>query len=176
MWRAAKTSVFQIQLAVVIGVGLSLELAPPVLMDLGNINLLLFFGIGVSGLIIIGVPIAFSFGAATVSYVLLTSDLPLTVVVGRINEGMSHFFIGTARGGLSYVLLCAMYLENETNDASIHARDIAMRANAIVLRNVAGEAIRTRMEIAASHLPLDEPPLCPSHHFHGLTPSFCIAA
>lgn len=79
------------------------------------------------GLIIIGVPIAFSFGAATVSYVLLTSDLPLTVVVGRINEGMSHFLIGTARGGLSYVLLCAMYLENETNDASIHARDIAMR-------------------------------------------------
>lgn len=153
MWRAASTARFLLQLAAVAVVGLTLEFAPPVLMDLGNINLLLFFGVGVITLIVIGVPIAFSFGAATVSYFLLTSDLPLTVIVGRINEGMSHFIlltiplfiflgiqiqytgmaraminfvialIGTARGGLSYVLLCAMYLVSGISGAK--AADMA---------------------------------------------------
>lgn len=153
MWRASAPSIFLTQIAVVAAVGVGLELTPPVLMDLGNLNLLLFFGCGVMALIVIGVPIAFAFGTATVSYFLLTSDLPLTVIVGRINEGMSHFIlltiplfvflgiqiqytgmaraminfvialIGTARGGLSYVLLCAMYLVSGISGAK--AADMA---------------------------------------------------
>lgn len=153
MWRAASTGAFALQLVAAGAVAAGLESAPPVLMELGNFNLLLFFGVGVMVLIIIGVPIAFSFGTATVGYFLLTTDLPLTVIVGRINEGMSHFIlltiplfiflgiqiqytgmaramidfvislIGTARGGLSYVMLCAMYLVSGISGAK--AADMA---------------------------------------------------
>lgn len=153
MWRAssARTVLAQVVIAALIAIGL--ELTPPLLADLGNLNLLLFFGVGVMALIIIGVPIAFAFGAATVGYFTLTSDLPLTVIVGRINEGMSHFIlltiplfiflgiqiqytgmaraminfvvalIGSARGGLSYVMLCAMYLVSGISGAK--AADMA---------------------------------------------------
>lgn len=153
MWRASGGAFFWLQFAAAAACAVALELAPPFLAGLGNLNLLLFFGIGVITLIVIGVPIAFSFGAATVCYFALSSDLPLTVIVGRINEGMSHFIlltiplfiflgiqiqytgmaraminfvialIGTARGGLSYVMLCAMYLVSGISGAK--AADMA---------------------------------------------------
>ncbi|KAB1079337.1 TRAP transporter large permease subunit [Methylobacterium soli] len=130
-----------------------LMLAGPLLSDLGNLNLLLFFGFGVGVLILVGVPIAFSFGTATLAYFLLTSDLPVSVIAGRVNEGMSHFIlltiplfiflgyqiqytgmaramvdffsalIGRVRGGLGYVLLCAMYLVSGISGAK--AADMA---------------------------------------------------
>ena len=85
-------------------------------------------------------PIAFAFGIATMSYLGLTSAMPLSVVVNRMDEGMSNLLllsvpmfvflgllmemtgiarvmvaflaalVGHVRGGLSYVLLGAMYL------------------------------------------------------------------
>jgi len=120
---------------------------------LGNLNLVLFFGIGVIVLIAMGVPIAFSFGIATLLFFVLTTDLPLSVIVGRINEGMSHFILltiplfiflglqiqytgmaksmvdffvaifGGVRGGLGYVLLSAMYLVSGISGAK--AADMA---------------------------------------------------
>jgi tripartite ATP-independent transporter DctM subunit len=130
-----------------------LELSGPVMEPLGNLNLILFFGLGVIALIAIGVPIAFAFGVATLLYFLLTTDLPLSVIVGRINEGMSHFILltiplfiflglqiqyagmaksmvdffiaifGGIRGGLGYVLLSAMYLVSGISGAK--AADMA---------------------------------------------------
>ncbi|MFK8252992.1 TRAP transporter large permease [Ancylobacter terrae] len=153
MWRAATPALFAGMIAVAAALVVALEKTPPLLMDLGNINLLLFFGVAVMALIVIGVPIAFSFGTATLAYFVFTSDLPLTVIVGRINEGMSHFIlltiplfvflgiqiqytgmarsminfvialIGSARGGLSYVMLCAMYLVSGISGAK--AADMA---------------------------------------------------
>ncbi|MBN9451764.1 MAG: TRAP transporter large permease subunit [Bosea sp.] len=153
MWRASSARIVLVQTIIASAVAIGLELTPPLLAEFGNINLLLFFGVGVMALIIIGVPIAFAFGAATVGYFTLTSDLPLTVIVGRINEGMSHFIlltiplfiflgiqiqytgmaraminfvvalIGSARGGLSYVMLCAMYLVSGISGAK--AADMA---------------------------------------------------
>lgn len=153
MWRAASPTRFAAMIAVAAALVVALEKTPPLLMDLGNINLLLFFGVAVMALIVIGVPIAFSFGTATLAYFVFTSDLPLTVIVGRINEGMSHFIlltiplfvflgiqiqytgmarsminfvialIGSARGGLSYVMLCAMYLVSGISGAK--AADMA---------------------------------------------------
>ncbi|GGE41508.1 ABC transporter permease [Agaricicola taiwanensis] len=153
MWRAMTPAAFALSLGTAVVVGVALELTPPFMMDLGNINLVIFFGIGVMALIAIGVPIAFSFGTATLFYFLLTTDLPLMVIVGRINEGMSHFIlltiplfiflgiqiqytgmaksmidfvaalIGNARGGLSYVMLCAMYLVSGISGAK--AADMA---------------------------------------------------
>ena len=130
-----------------------LELVGAVMAPLGNLNLVLFFGLGVMILIVIGVPIAFSFGIATLLFFVLTTELPLSVIVGRINEGMSSFILltiplfiflgmqiqyagmaksmvdffiaifGGIRGGLGYVLLSAMYLVSGISGAK--AADMA---------------------------------------------------
>jgi len=114
--------------------------ARPLLVALGNYNLIVFFIAVAAFCVLLGVPIAFSFGIATISYLLFTSQIPLTVVMSRIDEGMSSLILlavplfvflglliemaglsrvlvnfiasllGHVRGGLSYVLLGAMYL------------------------------------------------------------------
>ena len=114
--------------------------AQPVLRPLGNLNLLIFF-VGVAGFCVFaGVPIAFGFGLAIFGYLALTTRTPLMVLVGRMDEGMSHLILlavplfvflglliemtgmaramvaflasllGHVRGGLHYVLVGAMYL------------------------------------------------------------------
>lgn len=112
----------------------------PYLKGLGNWNLLVFFVGGVGAMVLLGVPIAFSFGLATFAYLGLTTSTPTMVIVGRMDEGMSHLILlavplfvflglliemtgmaramvgflasllGHVRGGLSYVLIGAMYL------------------------------------------------------------------
>jgi tripartite ATP-independent transporter DctM subunit len=115
-------------------------LATPWLRPLGNINLVIFF-VGVVGFCVFaGVPIAFAFGLAIFGYLALTTRTPLMVLVGRMDEGMSHLILlavplfiflglliemagmaramvaflasllGHVRGGLHYVLVGAMYL------------------------------------------------------------------
>src|SRR3546814_12964597 len=65
----------------------------PLFEDLGNYNLLIFF-VGVVALgVFTGVPIAFSFGIATFAYLSLGTYVPVTVLVGRMNEGMSHLIL-----------------------------------------------------------------------------------
>ncbi len=114
--------------------------AGPWLPALGNLNLLLFF-VGVTGACVLaGVPIAVSFGLATFGFLALTTKVPVGVIIGRMDEGMSHLvllsvplfvflglliemtgmaramvaflasLLGHVRGGLSYVLVGAMYL------------------------------------------------------------------
>ena len=117
-----------------------LFIAQPLLRSFGNWNLLLFFGLGVAVLVLSGVPIAFAFGVATLSYVAFSTRMPISIIVGRMDEGMSHVILlsaplfiflglllemtgmakamlnalsgllGHVRGGMSYVLLGAMYL------------------------------------------------------------------
>jgi tripartite ATP-independent transporter DctM subunit len=115
-------------------------LAAPWLRPLGNVNLVIFF-VGVVGFCVFaGVPIAFAFGLAIFGYLALTTHTPLLVLVGRMDEGMSHLILlavplfiflglliemtgmaramvaflssllGHVRGGLNYVLVGAMYL------------------------------------------------------------------
>ena len=112
----------------------------PWLKGLGKLNLVIFF-IGIVGVnVFAGVPIAFSFALATFGYLALTTRTPLPVMVGRVEEGMSHLvllavplfvylglliemtgmaramvrflasMLGHVKGGLSYVLIGAMYL------------------------------------------------------------------
>ena len=126
-------------LTVSAGMGLLVLLAPT-LGPLGNLNLLVFF-VGLVGLMVLGaVPIAFAFGLATLGYITLTTSIPDEVVIGRLDEGMSHLILlaiplfvflglliemtgmaramvgflasllGHVRGGLHYVLVGAMYL------------------------------------------------------------------
>lgn len=115
-------------------------MAGPSLKSLGKTNLLIFF-VGVVGAnVFAGVPIAFSFALATFGYLGLTTRTPMLVMVGRLDEGMSHLvllavplfvflgqliemtgmaramvrflasMLGHVKGGLSYVLIGAMYL------------------------------------------------------------------
>src|SRR6266851_3559580 len=68
-------------------------LAQPWLRPLGNINLVIFF-VGVAGFCVFaGVPIAFAFGLAIFGYLALTTRTPLMVLVGRMDEGMSHLIL-----------------------------------------------------------------------------------
>src|ERR1700749_3376998 len=126
-----------ISVALVIGI---FWLGQPWLRSLGNINLIIFF-VGVTGFCVFsGVPIAFGFGLAIFGYLALTTRPPLSVLIGRMDEGMSHLILlsvplfvflglliemtgmaramvaflasllGHVRGGLHYVLVGAMYL------------------------------------------------------------------
>ncbi|MDB5369940.1 MAG: putative TRAP-type C4-dicarboxylate transport system, fusion of small and large permease protein [Roseomonas sp.] len=117
-----------------------LMLAAPVFPPLGNINLLIFLVGGVALAVLSGLPIAFAFAACTLAYLGLSTDIPVLVMVGRMEEGMSHLILlavplfvflglliemtgmaramvaflasllGSVRGGLSYVLIGAMYV------------------------------------------------------------------
>jgi tripartite ATP-independent transporter DctM subunit len=141
--RLARAANARTLLGAVVSVALLIAvfwLAQPWLRPLGNINLIIFF-VGVAGFCVFtGVPIAFGFGLAIFGYLALTTRTPLMVLVGRMDEGMSHLILlsvplfvflglliemtgmaramvaflasllGHVRGGLHYVLVGAMYL------------------------------------------------------------------
>ena len=141
--RLARAGDIRTVLGAVLSVALLIAvfwLAQPWLRPLGNINLIIFF-VGVAGFCVFtGVPIAFGFGLAIYGYLALTTHTPLMVLVGRMDEGMSHLILlsvplfvflglliemtgmaramvaflasllGHVRGGLHYVLVGAMYL------------------------------------------------------------------
>jgi tripartite ATP-independent transporter DctM subunit len=107
---------------------------------MGNYKLIVFFVLLVAAGVLAGAPIAFVFAIATFAFLAITTRAPLTIVVSRMDEGMSHIILlsvplfvflgllieatgmartmvdflatllGHIRGGLSYVLLGAMYL------------------------------------------------------------------
>ena len=144
---------FLVSAVTVAAVGALAILSKPLLGHLGNWNLVVFF-LGVVGVfVVLGVPIAFAFGVATFSYLALTTQMPLSVVVGRMVEGMSALvllavplfvllgliidmggiatalidfiasLVGHLRGGLAYVLLIAMYVVSGISGAK--AADMA---------------------------------------------------
>jgi tripartite ATP-independent transporter DctM subunit len=128
-------------------------LAGPLFLKLGNLNLLIFFVGVVAATVFAGVPIAFAFGLAIFGYLALTTHTPLMVLIGRMDEGMSHLILlavplfvflglliemtgmaramvaflanllGHVRGGLHYVLVAAMYLVSGISGAK--AADMA---------------------------------------------------
>jgi tripartite ATP-independent transporter DctM subunit len=105
------------------------------------------------------VPIAFAFALCTLAYLGLSTDIPIFVMVGRMEEGMSHLILlavplfvflglliemtgmaqamvaflaallGSVRGGLSYVLIGAMYVVSGISGAK--AADMAAIAPAL---------------------------------------------
>ncbi len=131
----------------------------PVLKPLGNLNLLIFFVLVVGVCVFAGVPIVFSFALATFGYLALTTRVPTMTLVGRMDEGMSHLILlavplfvflglliemagmaaamvrflasllGHVRGGLSYVLIGAMYLVSGISGSK--AADMAAVAPAL---------------------------------------------
>ncbi|WPH23667.1 TRAP transporter large permease [Variovorax paradoxus] len=153
-WRiTAKAVVIVATLVVAFTLGRS------VFQDLGRLNLLVFFvGVVLAG-VLAGIPIAFSFGLGTFGYLALATDTALPVIVGRMDEGMSHLILlavplfvflglliemtgmakamvaflagllGHVKGGLSYVLVGAMYLVSGISGSK--AADMAAVAPAL---------------------------------------------
>jgi TRAP-type C4-dicarboxylate transport system permease small subunit len=62
----------------------------PLLPGLGRANLLIFFVGVVSATVFAGIPIAISFGLATLGYLALSTRVPISVLVARMDTGMSH--------------------------------------------------------------------------------------
>ena len=79
--------------AVLAVVAVVLWLGAPALVHLGNWNLVVFFVLLLGCGVLIGVPIAFAFGLATVAYLLCTTTTPLQVLPGRMDEGMSSLIL-----------------------------------------------------------------------------------
>ncbi|RKF30731.1 ABC transporter permease [Paraburkholderia fungorum] len=137
----------------------ALWIAQPYLLALGNLNLIVFFVVLVGLCVAGGVPIAFSFGTATLAYLVLMTHAPLGIVVSRMDEGMANLvllsvplfvllgallelsglarclidfmaaLLGHVRGGLQYVLLGAMFLVSGISGAK--AADMAAIAPAL---------------------------------------------
>ena len=110
------------------------------LQTLGNINLVIFLVGGVTLSLLAGVPIAFCFGLATLAYLGFATTVPMTVVISRMDEGMSSIILvsvpifvmlgcvldstgmgkaivdvlaamlGHIRAGMSYVLLGSLFI------------------------------------------------------------------
>lgn len=112
----------------------------PQLSRLGGINILIFLVGFVAVCLAAGVPIAFCFAAGAVSYLAFTTHVPLIVVVGRMDEGISSLvlvsvpifvllgcvldatgmgkaiveflasLLGHVKAGMSYVLLGSLFI------------------------------------------------------------------
>ena len=138
--RAASAKAIILSLGLIALVVVLFWLGAPLFHRLGNLNLLIFFVGVVATAVFAGVPIAFAFGLAIFGYLALATHTPLIVLVGRVDEGMSHLILlavplfvflglliemtgmaralvgfladllGHVRGGLHFVLVAGMYL------------------------------------------------------------------
>jgi tripartite ATP-independent transporter DctM subunit len=115
-------------------------LLSPTLLTLGHLNILIFLVAIVAICLVAGVPIAFCFGVGTVAFLAFSTHVPIFVVIGRMDEGMSSIILlsvpifvllgcvldatgmgkaivdflasllGHVRAGMSYVLLGSLFL------------------------------------------------------------------
>lgn len=162
LFRLARIATLKIMLLSIASLSVAFAIfyvCSPAFAGLGKYNLLIFF-VGVAGFsIFAGVPIAFAFGLGTVAYLGLSTHMPISVVIGRMDEAMSHMvllavplfvflgllmemtgmaramiaflasLLGHVRGGLSYVLVGAMYLVSGISGSK--AADMAAIAPAL---------------------------------------------
>lgn len=112
----------------------------PVFLSLGYLNIVIFLVCIVALCLLAGVPIAFCFGMGTIAFILFSTHVPVIVLVGRIDEGMSSLILlsvpvfvllgcvldatgmgkaivefmasllGHVKAGMSYVLLGSLFL------------------------------------------------------------------
>ncbi|MDB5592897.1 TRAP transporter large permease subunit [Enterovirga sp.] len=121
-------------------VALALWFLSPSLMAAGNSKLILFLVVFVAVCLVAGVPIAFCFGLGTLTYLGFATQVPIFVMIGRMDEGMSGLILlsvpifvllgcildatgmgkaivdflasllGHVRAGMSYVLLGSLFI------------------------------------------------------------------
>jgi tripartite ATP-independent transporter DctM subunit len=127
----------------VVGVGIFIAICSSLtgqFSQLGLLNIGIFLCGLVAFCLVAGVPIAFCFGIGVMSYLAFTGNVPLVVIVGRIDEGMGNIvlvsvpifvllgcildatgmgkaivdllssLIGHVKAGMSYVLLASLFI------------------------------------------------------------------
>jgi tripartite ATP-independent transporter DctM subunit len=139
-WQSVKPRNLVVAAAVVAGLGALCYWQMPALTQLGNLNMLIFLVGLVCVCLAAGVPIAFCFGLGALSYLSFTTQVPLLIVVGRMDEGMSSLILvsvpifvllgcvldatgmgkaivdflasllGHVKAGMSYVLLGSLFI------------------------------------------------------------------
>jgi tripartite ATP-independent transporter DctM subunit len=149
LFEQADRRSLMLSLATVVVASVALWYARPLWQAMGTYNLLIFFVLLVAVCVVAGVPIAISFGTATIAYLACTTRVPLALVVSRMDEGMSSLILlavplfvflglliemtglaramidflasllGHVRGGLSYVLIGAIFLVSGISGAKI---------------------------------------------------------
>ncbi len=159
LFRAFPLGIAFLLIGLAAATALFTPMAEPWLESLGNLNLILFFIGLVGATVLAGVPIAIAFAVGTFAYMVFTTDVPMLLFVGRFYEGMSHLILlavplfvflglliemtgmaramvdflasllGHVRGGLSYVLVGAMYLVSGISGSK--AADMAAVAPAL---------------------------------------------
>lgn len=140
---ALKTVPFHSLVTATLTVGVFLGLCwwfRPQLAELGMLNIVFFLCGLVALCLVAGVPIAFCFGCGVMAFLAFSSSVPLGVIVGRIDEGMSNMvlvsvpifvllgcvldatgmgkaivdllasLIGHVKAGMSYVLLGSLFI------------------------------------------------------------------
>lgn len=140
LWRETSRADLLVAVGVVAAAAAAFWLMTPVFAGLGRANILVLLVGVIAVCLTIGVPIGFCFGAGSLCFLLFSTDLPLTVVVGRMDEGMSSLIllsvpvfvllgcildatgmgkaivdflaslVGHVRAGMSYVMLGSLYL------------------------------------------------------------------
>jgi tripartite ATP-independent transporter DctM subunit len=126
--------------ALVAAIGALCWVLTPTFLRLGNINILIFLVGFVVVCLAVGVPIAFCFGVGTMCFLVFATHVPIFVMIGRMDEGMSSIILlsvpifvllgcvldatgmgkaivdflasllGHVRAGMSYVLLGSLFL------------------------------------------------------------------
>ena len=139
-WKSARPRELAAGTAFVAVLGIAFWLGSPALVELGNYNLVIFLVGLVAVCVAAGVPIAFCFGVGTICYLAFTTQTPLLVMIGRMDEGMSSLvlvsvpifvllgcvldatgmgkaivdfvasLLGHVRAGMQYVLLGSLFL------------------------------------------------------------------
>lgn len=129
-----------LSVALIAGVTLALWMLSPGLKSIGTASLPLFLIGFVAVCLVAGVPIAFCFGIGTLSYLAFATHVPIFVMIGRMDEGMSSVvllsvpifvllgcildatgmgkaivdflasLLGHVRAGMSYVLLGSLFI------------------------------------------------------------------
>ncbi|MDB5591252.1 TRAP transporter large permease subunit [Enterovirga sp.] len=140
LWAEASRRDLVTAIAVVAVTVATLWLLSPFFASLGKANILVLLVAVIAICLAIGVPIAFCFGAGAMAFLVFSTKLPVTVIVGRMDEGMSSLILlsvpvfvllgcildatgmgkaivdflasllGHVRAGMSYVMLGSLYL------------------------------------------------------------------
>jgi tripartite ATP-independent transporter DctM subunit len=92
-WKEASVRDLVLAALLLLAVGLVLWYLSPTLIRMGNAKLVLFLVVFVGICLVAGVPIAFCFGIGTLTYLAFGTRVPILVMIGRMDEGMSGLIL-----------------------------------------------------------------------------------
>lgn len=138
--RTARPKDLLIAISLIAAMAFAFWLLTPAFKGLGYGNILVFLVVVVALCLVAGVPIAFCFGMGTLCFLTFSTSVPMLVMIGRMDEGMSSIILlsvpifvllgcvldatgmgkaivdflasllGHVRAGMSYVLLGSLFL------------------------------------------------------------------